>query len=58
MTNPIFMHDDKGSAPAPALNPPSRKSIPPFEALRAFDAVARLRGVRRAAQRASGAIMP
>jgi LysR family glycine cleavage system transcriptional activator len=33
-----------------ALNPPSRKSIPPFEALRAFDAVARLRGVRRAAQ--------
>lgn len=32
-----------------ALNPPSRKSIPPFEALRAFDAVARLGGVRRAA---------
>jgi LysR family transcriptional regulator, glycine cleavage system transcriptional activator len=47
---PTLMDDDKRSAPAPALNPPSRKSIPPFEALRAFDAVARLRGVRRAAQ--------
>ena len=32
------------------VNPPPRKSLPPFEALRAFDAVARLRGVRRAAQ--------
>jgi DNA-binding transcriptional LysR family regulator len=32
------------------INPPSRNSLPPFEALRAFDAVARLRGVRRAAQ--------
>lgn len=31
-------------------NPPSRKALPPFEALRAFDAVARLGGVRRAAQ--------
>lgn len=31
-------------------SPPTRKSLPPFEALRAFDAVARLRGVRRAAQ--------
>jgi LysR family glycine cleavage system transcriptional activator len=29
---------------------PSRKSIPPFEALRAFDAVARLGGVRKAAE--------
>lgn len=29
---------------------PPRKSIPPFEALRAFDAVARLGGVRKAAQ--------
>jgi len=29
---------------------PNRQSIPPFEALRAFDAVARLGGVRRAAQ--------
>jgi DNA-binding transcriptional LysR family regulator len=35
-------------APTPTL--PARKSIPPFEALRAFDAVARLGGVRRAAQ--------
>jgi len=34
----------------PTLIPPSRKSLPPFEALRAFDAVARLGGVRKAAQ--------
>jgi DNA-binding transcriptional LysR family regulator len=33
-----------------AYNPPSRKTIPPFEALRAFDAVARLGGVRNAAR--------
>ncbi len=46
MRHPLLT-DDGGT---PALNPPSRKSIPPFEALRAFDAVARLRGVRRAAQ--------
>ena len=32
-----------------AATPPSRKALPPFEALRAFDAVARLGGVRRAA---------
>lgn len=31
------------------MNPPTRKSLPPFEALRAFDAVARLGGVRKAA---------
>lgn len=49
VSDPIAMDDEK-TAPAPALNPPSRKSIPPFEALRAFDAVARLGGVRRAAQ--------
>lgn len=29
---------------------PARKSVPPFEALRAFDAVARLGGIRKAAQ--------
>lgn len=29
--------------------PPGRKTLPPFEALRAFDAVARLGGVRKAA---------
>lgn len=34
--------------PAPSL--PSRKGLPPFDALRAFDAIARLGGVRRAAQ--------
>jgi len=33
-----------------ATAPPSRKSLPPFEALRAFDAVIRLKGIRRAAQ--------
>ena len=38
------------AATAPAYNPPSRKTIPPFEALRAFDAVARLGGVRQAAR--------
>ncbi|MFT4198467.1 MAG: LysR substrate-binding domain-containing protein [Pseudoxanthomonas sp.] len=35
---------------AVAYNPPSRKTIPPFEALRAFDAVARLGSVRNAAR--------
>lgn len=40
--------DDRPSSPA--STPPARKSIPPFEALRAFDAVARLGGVRKAAQ--------
>lgn len=33
-----------------SYNPPSRKAIPPFEAVRAFDAVARLGGVRLAAR--------
>lgn len=42
--------DVKQPGSDPAYNPPSRKSIPPFEALRAFDAVARLGGVRRAAR--------
>jgi len=32
-----------------ADTPPARRSLPPFEALRAFDAVARLGGVRKAA---------
>ena len=31
------------------LRPPERKSLPPFEALRAFDAVGRLGGIRKAA---------
>ena len=31
-------------------NPPTRQSLPPFEAVRAFDAVGRLGGIRRAAQ--------
>lgn len=32
-----------------ASTPPARRSVPPFEALRAFDAIARLGGVRKAA---------
>ncbi len=43
------MTGDKASDAATGVLPP-RKSIPPFEALRAFDAVARLGGVRKAAQ--------
>lgn len=42
--------DDDPVPPMRKLHPPSRKSIPPFEALRAFDAVARLGGIRRAAE--------
>jgi LysR family transcriptional regulator, glycine cleavage system transcriptional activator len=34
----------------PSSHLPSRKALPPFEALRAFDAIARLGGVRKAAQ--------
>lgn len=41
---------DRFETIAIASTPPSRKSLPPFEALRAFDAVARLGGVRKAAQ--------
>jgi DNA-binding transcriptional LysR family regulator len=42
--------DPKDTPRVSAYNPPSRKTIPPFEALRAFDAVARLGGVRQAAR--------
>jgi len=42
--------DERRETASPALTPPSRKSLPPFETLRAFDAVARLGGVRKAAQ--------
>jgi LysR family glycine cleavage system transcriptional activator len=42
--------NDTRDTASPALTPPSRKSLPPFEALRAFDTVARLGGVRKAAQ--------
>jgi LysR family glycine cleavage system transcriptional activator len=34
----------------PEVKLPSRKSLPPFESLRAFDAVARLGGIRKAAK--------
>lgn len=39
----------KKVAPTTGSTLPSRKTLPPFEALRAFDAVARLGGVRKAA---------
>lgn len=41
-------NDPRRGADSP-LTSPNRKSLPPFEALRAFDAVARLGGVRKAA---------
>lgn len=41
---------EKAQPQAQTLPLPSRKAIPPFEALRAFDAVARLGGIRKAAQ--------
>ncbi|MFC3053562.1 LysR substrate-binding domain-containing protein [Kordiimonas pumila] len=44
------MVKEKSRAEMLALSLPSRKALPPFEALRAFDAVARLGGVRKAAQ--------
>lgn len=39
----------EGPDEATGRSPPSRKTLPPFEALRAFDAVGRLRGIRKAA---------
>ncbi len=44
------MTEKRPRSGAPSANLPSRKALPPFEALRAFDAVARLGGVRKAAQ--------
>lgn len=44
------MIEKKPQTGAPSSSLPSRKALPPFEALRAFDAVARLGGVRKAAQ--------
>lgn len=44
------LDDERAHADALASKLPTRQSIPPFESLRAFDAVARLGGVRRAAQ--------
>ncbi|MBL8271289.1 LysR substrate-binding domain-containing protein [Steroidobacter sp.] len=45
-----MMAEERLRLELPALQLPSRKSLPPFEALRAFDAIARLGGVRRAAE--------
>lgn len=45
-----MISDDKIWTRLPSSQLPSRKALPPFEALRAFDAVARLGGVRKAAQ--------
>lgn len=44
------MAKDEKPRQAIYLSNPSRRSFPPFEALRAFDAVAQLGGVRRAAR--------
>lgn len=44
------MSQEKQTNYRPPSSLPSRKLIPPFEALRAFDAIARLGGVRKAAQ--------
>jgi hypothetical protein len=40
------MSGEEKIAQQPTASLPSRKALPPFEALRAFDAVARLGGVR------------
>lgn len=42
--------DERVRRDLPGTHLPSRKALPPFEALRAFDAIARLGGVRKAAQ--------
>ena len=44
------MADQVDTLLSPGQQPPLRKAIPPFEGLRAFDAVARLGGVRKAAK--------
>lgn len=44
------MVEDKLRREVSSSHLPSRKALPPFEALRAFDAIARLGGVRKAAQ--------
>lgn len=50
LREPLDLETPDEDRPVAAYNPPSRKTIPPFEALRAFDAVARLGGVRQAAR--------
>lgn len=42
--------EDRLRLEMPVLQLPARKSLPPFEGLRAFDAIARLGGIRRAAE--------
>jgi len=44
------MNDDRRTAEPTQNALPSRKTIPPFASLRAFDAVARLGGIRKGAQ--------
>jgi len=43
------MAEERPTQSAPIVNLPARNAIPPFESLRAFDAVARLGGIRKAA---------
>ena len=45
-----LMPDELSRAKVPSAQLASRRALPPFETLRAFDAVARLGGVRKAAQ--------
>jgi DNA-binding transcriptional LysR family regulator len=47
---PAMIAEDTLKSRLPSSQLPSRKALPPFESLRAFDAVARLGGVRKAAQ--------
>lgn len=46
----LSMSDETLPAPTPSSQLLSRRALPPFETLRAFDAIARLGGVRKAAQ--------
>src|SRR5690348_18233880 len=46
----VMIAEETLRARLPSSHLPSRKALPPFESLRAFDAIARLGGVRRAAQ--------
>ncbi len=46
---PVSTHDTDSSSDS-SVQLLSRRALPPFETLRAFDAIARLGGVRKAAQ--------
>src|SRR5688572_30668236 len=50
LSGAMMIAEETLRARLPSSHLPSRKALPPFEALRAFDAIARLGGVRKAAQ--------